>query len=183
MCIHAHTQNLRITVQKKTRKYGLTQGTWNSIIMRKCPLNVKAPLKSRKFQVRSLIPNFMKDTQCVPCDLTMPLYWKQNVWKQLSSTSPWTTWRRRSIQSRNHPETSEKRQRISILHQMGRIPDLQSYMGSRISFFRQWEHAGAMQTPSSIIDEPTHNSLTYRITIRLEDKQDKQKQMTSKWTI
>ena len=34
---------------KRLRKYGLTRGTWSSVITRKCALNVKAPLKLRKF--------------------------------------------------------------------------------------------------------------------------------------
>ena len=51
-------------------------------------------------------------------------------------------------------------------------------MGSRISFLRRWEHAETIQTLSPIIDGPTYNSLTYQITVRLADKQEKQKQTT-----
>ena len=86
-------------------------------------------------------PDNMENSQCIPCHSFSTLYRKQSIWKQLSKTITWITWRRRSIWSRNDPQTLEERKRISILCEIERISDHWSDMGNWISLLKWWRHA------------------------------------------
>ena len=94
-------------------------------------------------------PNNLEDSQCIPCYPFVTLYQKWSIWEQLSQTVTWITRRRRSIWSRNDPQTSEKRKRISILCEIERISDHRSDMGIWISFLEWQRHATNVQRKTS----------------------------------
>ena len=124
-------RNLKMNHHEKDRPK--TRRTiWNWRSLRTCDLSIKAP-------------DNMEDSQCIPCHLAMTLHRKQNIWKQLPQTTTWITWRRRSIRSRNHPQTLKKRKRVPILCEMERISNHQSHMGIRISFLWWRKHAPVVQ--------------------------------------
>ena len=95
----------------------------------------------------------LEDPQHVSCNLTMTLHQKQNLWKQLSQTASWITRGRRSIWSRNNPQTSMERKRILILCEMEKISDHQGNMGIWTSFLEWWKHASNVQRLISTLNK------------------------------
>ena len=104
---------------------------WNQRSTRTCYLSAKTP-------------QIMEDSQCLSRHASTPIYWKQNLWKQLPMTTSRASGRRRSLWSRNHPQTLEKRKRLPILHQIKGVPGNRSHLGKQIGILQWWRYGKAI---------------------------------------
>ena len=76
----------------------------------------------------------MEDSQCLSHYTSTPIYWKQNLQKQLPMITGRASRRRRGLWSRNHPQTLEKRKRLPILHQMEGYPVTEATWENKSAF-------------------------------------------------
>ena len=93
----------------------------------------------------------MESPQCVSRNIIETLHWNRNIWRKLHETSTWTPRRTGSIWSWNNCETSKKGKRVSILHQVERIFNRRSSMGTRSKHLQRWRHADTIQTSTSTL--------------------------------
>ena len=85
-------------------------------------------------------PTRMENPQCVSCNATETLYWNRNIWRKLHKTFTQTSRRTRSVWSWNNCKTLKKRKGVSILHQVERISDRRSNVGTRSKYLQRWRH-------------------------------------------
>ena len=100
------------------------------------------------------ITNNLEDPQCVPWGVALPIQRNRSIWGQLPITNTWANQWRGIIWNREHNETSKKREELSILREIERIPYLWSNVWTRRCIFRQWRPSGMIQTMPSTMNIP-----------------------------
>ena len=103
------------------------------------------------YNISTQTPTGMESPQCVSCNVTETLHQNRNTWRKLHKTSTWTPRRTRSVWSQNNCETLKKEKRVSIFHQMERIPDWRSNVGTRRKYLQRQRHADMIQTSTSTL--------------------------------